>query len=158
MEKTNVLRMLDQSGIEYQLLEFSYDGDRATMEKHAQTAGISFDRIFKTLVLKADKTGILVAAIPVHASLHLKTLAKNSGNRKATLLPLKDLQAVTGYVRGGCSPMGMKKKFPTYIDSSAQNFDKIYVNAGRRGMLVEIPVSDLQGLTDATFVSILMQK
>jgi Cys-tRNA(Pro)/Cys-tRNA(Cys) deacylase len=158
MEKTNVLRMLDQSGIDYQLLEFAYDGDRATMEKHARASGISFDRIFKTLVLKADKTGVLVAVIPVHASVHLKTVAKHSGNRKATLLPLKELPSVTGYVRGGCSPMGMKKKFPTFIDSSAQDFEKIYVNAGKRGMLVELPVSDLQRLTDAAFISIRIQE
>ena len=105
--------------------------------------GQEVDRIFKTLVLLGDKTGIIVACVPGDAELDLKSLAKLSGNKKVNMINMKDLQKTTGYIRGGCSPLGMKKNYPTYIDESALKFETIYVSAGVRGQQLELAPGDL---------------
>lgn len=110
--------------------------------------------IYKTLVAKGDKTGILVAVVPGDAALDLKALAKASRNKKIALIPVKEIQGITGYIRGGCSPLGMKKSFPVYIDEAVTKHDLVYVNAGQRGLLFGLEPSDLQAVSRAEILPI----
>jgi Cys-tRNA(Pro)/Cys-tRNA(Cys) deacylase len=134
-KKTNALRILEQHKIPYDLIEYTYDAENLNVAKIAEDNGLALAQVYKTLVAKGDKTGIIVAVIAGDKSLSLKKIATVSGNKKIALVPVKDIQGISGYIRGGCSPLGMKKQFPTYFDQSAKNFDKIYVNAGVRGVL-----------------------
>ena len=134
MTKTNAMRMLDKAAAAYDIVEYPVDESDLSGEHVAETMGENPYRVFKTLVAKGDKTGYCVFCIPVCAQLHLKRCAEISGNKKIMMLPLKDLLPVTGYQRGGCSPIGMKKQFLTFIDQSALQYDSIYLSAGRRGL------------------------
>ncbi|MBX2876354.1 MAG: Cys-tRNA(Pro) deacylase [Saprospiraceae bacterium] len=134
-KKTNALRLLDQLGIRYDLLSYDYDPEHQSLQKVANENQLDPGQIFKTLVCKGDKTGPIVAVLPANKHLNLKRLARNSGNKKAAMLPMKDLLNLTGYIRGGCSPLGMKKKLPTYLAVEAQEVSKMFVNAGKRGFL-----------------------
>ena len=154
MKKTNALRILERNKIPYDTVEYVYAQPGMSVKLLAEQNELELAQVYKTLVAKGDKTGPLVAVIPGHYSLIYKAFAKASGNRKTAMVPLKDLTALTGYVRGGCSPLGMKKHFPTYIDSSALAFDHIYVNAGQRGLLMKVSPQDLAGVAEAEFVDI----
>ena len=120
----------------------------------ADVLGVDHGSMFKTLVLKGDKTGYLVCCIPVDDELDLKKAAKAAGDKKVEMLPMKDLLSVTGYIRGGCSPIGMKKKFPTFIDETAILYDKIYVSAGQRGLQFIVNPEQLAEFVEAKLVDL----
>ena len=138
IEKTNAARLLDKAGLKYNLVPYEFDENDLAVQHVADSLGQDIARVFKTLVLHGDKTGYLVCVIPGNCEVDLKALAKASGNKKVEMIPMKDLLAVTGYIRGGCSPIGMKKRFPTYFHSTALDHDTIFVSAGVRGLQVEI--------------------
>ena len=148
-KKTNALRLLDAQKARYETVEYHYDADDLSVEHIASDNGLQLERIFKTLVAKGDKNGIAVAVVPGDKTLNFKALAKASGNKKMTLIPVKDIQAFTGYIRGGCSPIGMKKDYPVYLDISALDYEAIYVNAGQRGVLVGLSPEALRRATEA---------
>ena len=130
------MRLLEAAGIPYRSMEFEVDEQDLSGIHVANQLGQDPDTCFKTLVLKGEKTGYLVCCIPVAEELDLKKAARAAGDKKVEMIPMKDLLAVTGYIRGGCSPVGMKKRFPTYIDETAELFDEIAVSAGMRGVQV----------------------
>ena len=154
MKKTNVLRLLDKEKIPYKTFQYDYDPDYGSAKAIAEENGISIDQVYKTLVGKGNNTGVLVAVIPSDNTLDFKALCKAAGNKKMTLVPVKELQGLTGYIRGGCSPMGMKKEYPVFLDASMDTQDLIYVNAGQRGLLVGIAPTDLQLVTKAIVASL----
>jgi Cys-tRNA(Pro)/Cys-tRNA(Cys) deacylase len=143
IEKTNAARLLDKAAIEYELIPYEVDEEDLSAVHVAEQLGEPVEKVFKTLVLKGDKSGYFVCVIPGADELDLKIAAKVSGNKKCDLIPMKDLLSVTGYIRGACSPIGMKKHFPTYIHQSCKNFDKIYVSAGKRGLQLYLAPEDL---------------
>ena len=148
--KTNAVRMVEQAKIPYIIHE--YDVDTAHLDAlHAEDGmGIPVEEVYKTIVLTGDRTGHLVACIAAHKELDLKQVAKISGNKRVELLSLDQLEPLTGYVRGGCSPIGMKKKFPTFIEESAMHHKTIRISAGKRGLQMELAPKDLQKMTEAT--------
>lgn len=148
-EKTNAARLLDKAGIKYKLIPYEFDENDLAAQHVADSLGQDIARVFKTLVLHGDKTGHIVCVVPGNAEVDLKALAKASGNKKVEMIPMKDLLGVTGYIRGGCSPVGMKKHFPTFFHSTAIDFETIYVSAGVRGLQLEIAPSDLIGFVEA---------
>ena len=154
MKKTNALRLLDKAKIKYTTFEYKYDPDYGSAKAIAEENGISLDQVFKTLVGKGNNTGVLVAVIPSNGTLDFKALCKAAGNKKMTLVPVKELQGLTGYIRGGCSPLGMKKDYPIFLDASMEAQDLIYVNAGQRGLLMGIAPSDLITITQATVANL----
>ena len=143
IEKTNVARLLDKAKVEYQLIPYTVDENNLAATHVAEELGEDIATVFKTLVLHGDKTGYLVCVVPGDYEVDLKAAAKVSGNKKVEMIPMKDLLAVTGYIRGGCSPIGMKKRFPTYIHSSCLEHEAIYISAGVRGLQVRIAPKDL---------------
>ena len=153
-KKTNALRILEQQSVSYELQEYEYDPEALSIGALSKVNDFPIERIYKTLVLKGDKTGPVVAVIPGDKSLIMKQLAKVSGNKKVTLVPLKDLENLTGYVRGGCSPVGMKKLFPVFLDESAQALGQIYVNAGQRGLLMRVEAEELAAVVDGRFTDL----
>lgn len=154
INKTNVMRILDQHKIPYESFEFPWSEDHLEATEVADKLGFARDDIFKTLVAKGDKTGVIVACIPGNAHLDLKKLAKASGNKKVEMLHMKDLEATTGYIRGGCSPIGMKKLFPTYIGEQATAKENILISAGKRGVQVALDPNVLTELVFSKFVAI----
>jgi len=144
--KTNAVRLLDSAGIEYELREYSVDDGAIDGLSVARKVGMEPEMVFKTLVATGDRTGPVVFCLPVSAELDLKKAAGASGNRKIEMLPLRELTPLTGYVRGGCSPLGMKKKFPFFMDEIAQVFDSLAVSAGRKGLQMVLAPADLQEL------------
>ena len=150
IEKTNSARLLDRAGIAYNLIPYEFDESDLAASHVAQSLGEPIERVFKTLVLHGDKNGYLVCVVPGNTEVDLKALAKASGNKKTEMIPMKDLLAVTGYIRGGCSPIGMKKKYPTYIHSTALGFDSIFISAGVRGLQLQLSPSELISFTNAT--------
>ena len=134
VEKTNAARLLDRAKIAYELVPYRVDEEHLAATHVAEQLGEDIATVFKTLVLKGDRTGYFVCVVPGDHEVDLKAAAKISANKKADLIPMKELLPVTGYIRGGCSPIGMKKSFPTYIDETALLFDKITVSAGVRGI------------------------
>ena len=143
IEKTNAARLLDKAGLKYTLIPYEFDENDLAAQHVADSLGQDIARVFKTLVLHGDKTGHIVSVVPGNAEVDLKALAKFSGNKKVEMIAMKELLGVTGYIRGGCSPVGMKKRFPTYFHSTALNFDTIYVSAGVRGLQIEISPAEL---------------
>lgn len=152
--KTNACRILDKAGISYSLHEYDYSEEHLDAVHAAKANGIPLDRLFKTIVTKGDKRGVTIACIPAGKTINLKNLAKISQNKKMDMLPLKDLEKTTGYIRGGCSPIGMKKQFPTYLDSSAASQATIYISAGKRGLQLEITPSELEQACPLTFAEL----
>ena len=150
IEKTNAARLLDRAGIAYNLIPYEFDESDLAASHVAQSLGEPIERVFKTLVLHGDKNGYLVCVVPGNTAVDLKALAKASGNKKTEMIPMKDLLGVTGYIRGGCSPIGMKKKYPTYIHSTALGFDSIFISAGVRGLQLQLSPSELISFTNAT--------
>lgn len=154
MNKTNVMRRLDAAKIPYTVKEYVVDENDLSGIHIAEQIGLPFAQVFKTLVAKGDKTGIVVFCIPVDKEIDLKRAAIVTGNKKMEMIPVKDLLATTGYIRGGCSPIGMKKKFPTYIEESAREFDEITVSAGIRGAQLLLRVDQLVKFVDAKMCQI----
>ena len=136
--KTNAARLLDKAGIAYRLIPYTVDESDLAATHVARELGEDIRRVFKTLVLKGDRTGHFVCVIPGDAEVDLKKAARAAGAKKADLIPMKELLPTTGYIRGGCSPIGMKKHFPTYFHATALDYDFIYVSAGVRGLQIKI--------------------
>ncbi|MBZ0200678.1 MAG: Cys-tRNA(Pro) deacylase [Ignavibacteriaceae bacterium] len=155
MNKTNAMRILDANKIEYSAHEYEVDESDLSGETVAKKINAAEDEIFKTLVARGDKTGILVFCIPVSAELNLKNAAAASGNKKVELIKLNELLSLTGYIRGGCSPIGMKKEYPVFIEETAQMFDKIFISAGIRGVQSKLAPSDIQKITTAQFAGLI---
>ena len=143
INKTNACRLLDQKKIQYELVPYEVDESDLGAQHIADQLGEDIDQVFKTLVLKGDKTGYFVCVIPGNEEVDLKKTAKVTGNKSCDLIPMKELLPLTGYIRGGCSPIGMKKPFPTFIHESALLYDYIYVSAGLRGLQLKISPQDL---------------
>ena len=148
--KTNVMRLLDKAKIQYEAKEYPVDEDDLSGSHAADLMGVDHGSMFKTLVLKGEKTGFLVCCIPVDDEVDLKKAAKAAGDKKVEMLTMKELLSTTGYIRGGCSPIGMKKRFPTFIDPSAFQYEKIAVSAGMRGVQVILSPADLAEYVGAT--------
>lgn len=148
--KTNAARLLEAAGIEFRLVPYTVDPDNLAADHVAEELGEDINRVFKTLVLKGERCGHFVCVVPGNCEVDLKKAAKAAGDKKADLIHMKDLLATTGYVRGGCSPVGMKKPFPTFFHSTATEFDHIYVSAGVRGLQLEIAPADLIAYVGAT--------
>jgi Cys-tRNA(Pro)/Cys-tRNA(Cys) deacylase len=138
LEKTNAARLLDKAKIQYELVQYEVDESDLSAIHVAESLNEPIEQVFKTLVLKGDKTGFFVCVIPGAEDLDLKKAAKVSGNKNCELIPMKDLLNITGYIRGACSPIGMKKHFPTYFHETCLTFDHIYVSAGIRGLQIFI--------------------
>lgn len=143
VEKTNAARLLDRAKISYQLIPYEVDESDLSAVHVAELLKEPIEQIFKTLVLKGDKTGFFVCIIPGADELDLKKAAKISGNKSCDMIPMKDLLQVTGYIRGACSPLGMKKQFPTFIHETCTDFDQIYVSAGKRGLQILVSPQQL---------------
>jgi Cys-tRNA(Pro)/Cys-tRNA(Cys) deacylase len=141
--KTNAARLLDKAGIAYETVSYAVDEEDLSACHLAEQLRQDVNRIFKTLVLRGDKSGYFVCLVPGGAELDLKKAAGSSGNKSCALIPMKDLLPLTGYMRGGCSPLGMKKAFPTFIHRSALDFPTIYVSAGQRGLQLLLAPGDL---------------
>ena len=154
IDKTNVARLLDKAGIKYNLIPYEFDENDLAAQHVADSLGQDISQVFKTLVLRGDKSGHIVCVIPGDKEVDLKALAKVSGNKKVEMIAMKDLLAVTGYIRGGCSPIGMKKRFPTYFHTSANEHEIIYVSAGVRGLQIEINPKDLISYVDAVVADV----
>ena len=150
MNKTNAARLLDKAGIAYELVAYEVDEEDLSATHVAAQLGEDIGQVFKTLVLRGDRTGIFVCVVPGDEEVNLKLVAKVSGNKSAEMLHVKELLPTTGYIRGGCSPVGMKKQFPTYIHSTCMDYDAIYVSAGVRGMQLKVAPGDLVAYTRAT--------
>ncbi len=154
IQKTNAARLLDAAGIAYSLVEYAVDEEHLEASHVAAELGEDIDRVFKTLVLRGDKSGPFVCVIPGSLEVDLKVAARISGNKNCEMLHLKELLPLTGYIRGGCSPIGMKKQFPTFIHESALLYDTIYVSAGVRGLQLCIAPQDLIQFIDANIYPI----
>jgi Cys-tRNA(Pro)/Cys-tRNA(Cys) deacylase len=154
MRKTNAMRILDSAGIAYTFKEYEADDGDSLGVRVAAFLGMPCERVFKTLVLKGTKEGHFVCCIPADRELDLKKAALAVGEKKVEMLPVRDLQKVTGYVRGGCSPVGMKKKFPVFVDRSALSFSEIAVNAGARGLQVLLAPDDIRAAASASFADL----
>lgn len=142
-KKTNVARLLDTAGIPYSLVPYNVDENDLSAVHVAAELGENIKQVFKTIVLKGERTGHFVCVVPGDAEIDLKLAAKAAGYKKAELIAMKELLPLTGYIRGGCSPIGMKKPFPTFFHSSAAEFDTIFVSAGVRGLQVAINPAQL---------------
>ncbi|MEN2436193.1 Cys-tRNA(Pro) deacylase [Weeksellaceae bacterium A-14] len=153
--KTNAARILDQLGIPYELREYPVDENDLSALHVAEAIGEDPEKLFKTLILQGNNDPYLVVVIPGNAQVDLKKTAKVSGNKNCELLPMKELLPVTGYIRGGCSPVGMKKHFPTYIEELALLQDKIIISAGKRGLQLVLRPQDLIIATEAQFADLI---
>lgn len=158
MVKTNAMRLLDKAKIKYGIIEYEVDENDLSGVTIAKKANLDDKMVFKTLVAKGDKTGYLVFCIPVAKEVDLKKAAKISGNKKIEMVHVKDLLGLTGYIRGGCSPVGMKKKFDTYFDETCKNFEKITVSAGVRGCQLLLNTDDITKFTNAKIDSLTMEE
>ena len=156
--KTNAARLLDKAGIDYELIPYTVDPDNLAAEHVAEELGEDINMVFKTLVLHGDKTGYFVCVIPGNMEVDLKKAAKVAGAKKAEMIPMKELLGVTGYIRGGCSPIGMKKSFPTFFHSTAVDYTDIYVSAGVRGLQIKIAPGELVDFCRSTVADIASEK
>lgn len=142
-KKTNVMRILDKAKINYETKAYEYDESDLSGVHAAEALGYDPDMVFKTIVVRGDKTGPVVLCLPSEKELDLKAAARVSGNKSVEMLHVKDLPGLTGYIRGGCSPIGMKKNFPTYIDAACRAHERISISAGQRGQQVLLAPEDL---------------
>ena len=149
LAKTNAARLLDKAGIPYELIPYEVDEDNLAASHIAEQLSEPLEQVIKTLVLSGDRTGPFVCVVPGDSEVDLKAAAKVSGNKKCDLIPVKELLPTTGYIRGGCSPVGMKKQFPTYFHSTAMEYPYIYVSAGVRGLQLRVAPADLIGYVHA---------
>ena len=153
--KTNAVRMLDQKKVSYELLQYSPDDGKIDGVSVAEKIGEDFRHVFKTLVTISASNYLYIFVIPVAAELDLKRAARVAGEKKVDLLPVADLQKYTGYIRGGCSPVGMKKQYPTFIDQKAEEFSTIIVSAGKIGMQMKVGIADLLKVTNGQIASVI---
>jgi Cys-tRNA(Pro)/Cys-tRNA(Cys) deacylase len=154
MKKTNAARYLDSLKIDYKLVEYEVDESDLSAESVARKMNLPLEQVFKTLVARGDKTGVLMACIPGNAELDLKAIATVSGNKKVEMVHLKEIQQLTGYMRGGVSPIGIRKHYPIFLDESARRFPFISISAGTRGSQIFIPPGDLIRVLDITICKI----
>lgn len=153
--KTNAARILDELNIHYELRKYPVDENDLSALHVAEAIGEDPEKLYKTLVLKGQKDPYLVAVIPGNAQLDLKKIAKASGNKNCEMLPMKDLLSVTGYVRGGCSPIGMKKHFPTFIEEIVTLQESVIISAGKRGLQLILRPEDLINISKATVADLI---
>ena len=154
-KKTNAARILDEKKIEYKLIEYTVDEEHLDAVHVAAEVGLPAAQVFKTLVVRGDKTGPVFAVIPGDGELDLKALAKVSGNKRAELVHLKEVLPLTGYIRGGCSPLGAKKNYPVYLDETCVLWNAIAISAGQRGMQLFLKPDDLIEATGAVVANII---
>ena len=143
INKTNVARLLDKAKVSYQLVPYEVDENDLSATHVADQLGENVEQVFKTLVLHGEKSGHFVCVVPGDCEVDLKKAAKVSGNKKCEMIAVKELLPLTGYIRGGCSPIGMKKHFPTYMHHTVEQFDQVYVSAGQRGLQICLAPADL---------------
>ena len=155
MSKTNAIRIVESNNIKFEKISYEIDEDDLSGETVAKKIGAEPDTVFKTLVCIGDKTSHIVFCIPVTTELNLKKAASSSGNKKVEMIPVKELLLLTGYIRGGCSPIWMKKLFPTYIDETAQLYENIFVSAGIRGTQIKLNPDDLLKLVNGTYTDLI---
>ena len=153
-QKTNAARILDRLGIDYELKEYEVDESDLSAVHVAASVGMPIERVYKTLVARGDKNGILMAVIQGDLELDLKALAAASGNKRVEMVHLKEVFALTGYIRGGCSPLGAKKDYPVYLDSRVETQESIAISAGKRGEQIILKPQDLVSATSATVAAI----
>ena len=153
--KTNVCRLLDKAGVAYDMVAYEWDENDLSATHVAEALGEDIECVFKTIVLHGDKTGHFVCVVPGDSEIDLKAAAKVSANKKCELIPMKELLPLTGYIRGGCRPIGMKKRLPTYIHSTARLFDTIYVSGGQRGLQIRLSPLRLAEMCRAVFAEII---
>ena len=158
IQKTNAARLLDRAKVPYELIPYEVDESDLSAGHLAATIGEDINQVFKTILVHGDKIGYLVCVVPGNLEVDLKGAAKVSGNKKIDTVPLKDLTPLTGYIRGGCSPVGMKKPFPTYIDETCILYDYIYVSAGVRGLQFKIDPQALVEFVGAETVDLIAEK
>ena len=154
MTTTNAMRLLMKAGIPFDTSEYEVDESDLSGAHAAEALHIDPDQMFKTLVARGDKRGISVFCIPVAEELDLKKCAVVTGDKKIEMIHVKELLGLTGYIRGGCSPIGMKKKYPTWIDETATLFDHIYVSAGQRGQQLILSPDDLSAFVEARYADL----
>jgi len=152
IQKTNVARLLDKAKIPYELIPYDVDENNLAADHVAEALGEDINQVFKTLILHGDKCGYFVCVVPGNTEVDLKIAARVAGAKKAEMIPMKELLPLTGYIRGGCSPIGMKKNFPTFFHPTALNFDYIFVSAGMRGLQLKISPKTLIDYINATVV------
>jgi len=143
MKKTNAARILDSKKVPYELIEYRVDEADLSAVHVAETLGQNVQQVFKTLVMRGNATGVFVAIIPGYEEVNLKKAARVSGNKNAEMVQMKELLPLTGYIRGACSPVGLKKQYPTYIHESCLNYETIFVSAGMRGLQLKLNPRDL---------------
>ena len=148
--KTNAARLLDRAKVPYDLVPYEVDEDNLAAGHVAEQLGEDIRQVFKTLVLRGDRTGIFVCVIPGDREVDLKAAARVSGNKSAAMIHVRELLDTTGYIRGGCSPIGMKRPFPTFVHASCRDFTFIYISAGVRGLQIRISPDDLLRFTGAS--------
>lgn len=152
--KTNAARILDRAGIAYELREYAVDESDLSAPHVAAAIGLPAEQVFKTLVARGDRSGVVLAVIPASAELDLKGLAAASGDKRIDLVPLKEVLVLTGYIRGGVSPVGTRKPYPVFVDETAELWDRIAVSAGRRGCQLLLAPADLVRVTEAKLCAI----
>lgn len=156
IKKTNAARILDDLKIQYELKTYPVDEEHLDAVHVAKEVGMPPEQVFKTLCVRGDKTGVLFAVIPGNGELDLKALARASGNKSCEMVHLKEVLPLTGYIRGGCSPLGAKKEYPVFMDETCRLFDCIAISAGMRGMQILAGPEDLVRATRATVVLLTM--
>lgn len=154
LEKTNAARLLDKAGVHYELIEYTVDPENLAADHIAEELSEPIERVYKTLVLRGDRTGLIVCVVAGNREVDLKKAAKVSGNKKVEMIAMKELLPNTGYIRGGCTSIGMKKHYPTWISEEAQQFETIFVSAGKRGLQLKLAPADLAAVADAKFADI----
>lgn len=154
IQKTNASRLLDRAKIPYELIPYEVDESNLAADHVAAELGEDINRVFKTLVLRGERVGYFVCVVPGNREVDLKKAARAAGAKKAEMIHVKELLPLTGYIRGGCSPIGMKKPFPTFVDASALNFDTIFISAGQRGLQLKISPEQLITFVAATAVDV----
>lgn len=156
-KKTNAARLLDQQKVNYSLVSYEVDENDLSAQSVASKLGEPLEQVFKTIVLQGDKSGYFVCVVPGESEIDLKLAAKVSGNKSCALIPMKELLPLTGYIRGGCSPVGMKKHFPTFFHETCLNYPYIFVSAGVRGLQFRISPQDLLRVTRATTAKLILE-
>ena len=157
IEKTNAARLVDRAGGRYELIPYTVDENDLAATHVAEELGEPIEQVFKTLILRGDRSGHFVCVIPGDREVDLKKAARTSGNKSAEMIPMKELLPTTGYIRGGCSPIGLKKPFPIFLHHSCEAFGHIYISAGVRGLQLKIAPSDLIAYTRATTADLIKE-
>ena len=156
VKKTNAARILDELQIKYELKTYPVDEEHLDAVHVAKEVGMPPEQVFKTLCVRGDKTGVIFAVIPGNGELDLKALARVSGNKRCEMVHLKEVLPLTGYIRGGCSPLGAKKDYPVFMDETCRQFDRIAISAGQRGMQILAAPGDLVRATGADVDALIM--